>query len=252
MCCEEREGSGGLPSATGLPAVAENNRNHQGAAFPRGSVAFRARDRAGAARGGGPRGDGGVFFPRRDEWLLEWLTQRLREDDGEPGRRARCARECWEFFGELLRAVEPAVVAGTLKRHGVVALVAKTVEEAAAGVSDDGERAARLLDAMFGVIALLRRLGQDEGSVAASMKSTPDMCAGILGGFLDICRMPGMRVEREWVDTAVGLWRGSIWGSANNKKVGILQFKVQGLMEVDIRDMVGEMPARKCNSASCA
>jgi hypothetical protein len=206
----------------------------------------------------------GVFFPRRDEWLLEWLTQRLREDDGEPGRRARCAEECWEFLGELLRGVEPAVVAGTLKRHGVVALVAKTVEEArsggesspTAGVSGR-ERTARLLDAMFGVIVLLRRLGQDESSVAVSMKSTPDVCAGILGGFLDICQTLGMRevqVEREWIDTVVGLWRGSIWGNANNKKVGIrcLQFKVQGADGVDIRDMVREMPARKCNSASCA
>ena len=165
-----------------------------------------------------------VFFPRRTEWLLEWLAQRLKEDEGASGRAARTAHECWDFLLELLRAVDSAVVAGTLKRHGIVPLVAKTMEAVR------GEDAG-VLDGVAAVLGRVRELARVESSIAAALRSTPEVCAGILGAFLGVARevvVNGGRVEEMWVEAVVALWRGSIWGSANTKRVCPRHLGIEG------------------------
>jgi hypothetical protein len=180
---------------------------------------------------------------------LEWLAQRLKEDDGDAGRHARLSRECWDFLLEILQAVEPSAVAGILKRHGIVHLVARTVKEARISesdrkllrISDDGQEStssatergspcspandstASLLEGISGVLVWLKQRGECESSIAATSRSTPEVCAGILGDFLAICVDLFARretVDQVWVDSIVGLWKSSIWGSANSKKVG--------------------------------
>jgi hypothetical protein len=163
-----------------------------------------------------------IFFPRRNEWLLEWLVQRLKEDEGESGRQARTAKECWDFLRELLQAVEPVVVAGTLTRHGIVPLVAKMMGEAKEMTGETTEEVSELLDGMAAVLVLLRGIARSEASITASMRSTPEVCAGILGTFLEVYVIllgREVRVEQPWIDAVVDLWKGSIWGNADSKKV---------------------------------
>jgi len=168
-----------------------------------------------------------VFFPRRSEWLLEWLAQRLKEDEGPAGRAARTSTECWEFLLVLLQAADPPTVAGTLKRHGIVPLVARVMEELC---TQERGAPGKLLDSVAEVLTVLRGIASNETSIAAGLKASPDVAAGILGAFLRVCRqMIGGgsgdgRVRQAWIDAVVDLWRGSIWGSANAKKVCALAF----------------------------
>lgn len=95
-------------------------------------------------------GGSGVYFPQKEEWLLEWVVQRLREDDdaGAPeyetpllpilslhitylisfNARARCNPEFWEFILHLLPASTSA--ATILKKHNILQLISKTFYEA--------------------------------------------------------------------------------------------------------------------------
>ncbi|KAI5820155.1 Urb2/Npa2 family-domain-containing protein [Pyronema omphalodes] len=159
-----------------------------------------------------------LFFPRRNEWLLEWLVQRLKEDEKEAGRAARAALECWSFLGELLEAVEPSVVAGTLRRHGFVPLVAKTMEEIKAG---DIEGTTGLLQEITQVLGVLKKIAGKESYVAAAMKGSPEACSAILGGYLDVAvkLLEGeQEVDHSWTEAVTELWRGSVWGVSNVKK----------------------------------
>ncbi|KAF8251268.1 hypothetical protein K440DRAFT_659035 [Wilcoxina mikolae CBS 423.85] len=163
-----------------------------------------------------------IFFPRRNEWLLEWLVQRLKEDEGEPGRQARTAKECWDFLRELLEAVEPVIVARTVMRHGIVPMVAKMMEEAKGMAGETTEEVSGLLDGMATVLALLRRIAQSQRFITAYMKSTPEVCAGILGDFLEVCWILlgcEVQVEQRWIDAVVDLWKESIWANADSKKI---------------------------------
>jgi hypothetical protein len=169
-------------------------------------------------------------------------VQRLKEDEGAAGRAARTSRDCWEFLLELLHTVDPAIVAATLKRHGIVPIVAKMMEEVRGTV---GEEVAGLLDGVAAVLAALRQIAHSESSISASLKSSPEVCAGILGAFLMICRQlleRGMLVDQTWVDAVVDLWRSSIWGSANSKKVWVLfTSRAAGADGLDFDCVVGKM-----------
>lgn len=148
--------------------------------------------------------------------------QRLKEDEGESGRQARTAKECWDFLRELLQAVEPVAVAGTLTRHGIVPLVAKMMGEAKEMTGETTEEVSELLDGMAAVLVLLRGIARSEASITASMRSTPEVCAGTLGTFLEVYGIllgREVRVEQPWIDAVVDLWKGSIWGNADSKKV---------------------------------
>jgi hypothetical protein len=195
-----------------------------------------------------------VFFPRRNEWLLEWLVQRLKEDEGAAGRAARTSRDCWDFLLELIHTVDPAIVAVTLKRHGIVPLVAKTMEEVR-GMEGEEDETTGLLDGVAAVLLTLRGIAHTESSISASLKSSPEICAGILGVFLTICRQlleRGLPVDQTWVDAVVDLWRSSVWGSANSKKVSIIHVgDAIGLTKLDFYGMVREMLGSCSSSFGC-
>ena len=166
--------------------------------------------------------DSDLFFPRRGEWLLEWLVQRLKEDDD---RAARTAADSWALLAALLRSVAPAAVAATLKRHAIVSLVAKTMAEIGdAAHADDGDgRVARLLDQMLlGVVRLLLDVGgRGNGAVAAAVRAAPETGAAVLGAFLRVARhrcAHGAPLNPAWLLAAAELWEGSIWGSGHAKK----------------------------------
>lgn len=168
-------------------------------------------------------GDSDLFFPRRREWLLEWLVQRLKEDDD---RDARTAAESWAFLAALLRTVAPAAVAATLKRHAIVPLVAKAMAEI--GVEADAAGAGegpvtRLLDEMLlGVVRLLLDVaGRGNSAVAAAVRAPPETAAAVLGAFLHVARRRcthGAPLKHSWLLAAVELWESSIWGSGHAKK----------------------------------
>ena len=92
-----------------------------------------------------------------------------------------------------------------------------------------------LLDKIAAVLTELRGIANSESSIAAALKASPEVAAGILGAFLTVCRRiigSGARVEAVWVNAMVDLWRGSIWGSVNAKEVcalGLLGYWVVGL-----------------------
>ncbi|PWW77915.1 hypothetical protein C7212DRAFT_356767 [Tuber magnatum] len=72
--------------------------------------------------------DSKVFFPRKEEWLLEWLVQRLGEK-GEGNATARCNPRFWGMLLKLLRIPSHASVATILKKHSFLQVVGKTLFE---------------------------------------------------------------------------------------------------------------------------
>jgi len=69
-----------------------------------------------------------VFFPRKEEWLLEWLVQRLGEK-GDGSAAARCNPKFWGMLLKLLRASSHNSVTTILKKHSFLQAVGKTLSE---------------------------------------------------------------------------------------------------------------------------
>ncbi|KAG0637847.1 hypothetical protein HOY80DRAFT_888893 [Tuber brumale] len=72
--------------------------------------------------------DNKLFFPRKEEWLLEWLVQRLGEK-GDGSVSARCDPKFWWMLLKLLRTSSHASVATILKKHSFLQVVGKTLSE---------------------------------------------------------------------------------------------------------------------------
>lgn len=90
-----------------------------------------------------------MYFPKKEEWLLEWAVQRLKEEEGESGveyvtrsgwmgvevltkgvvGRARLSPRFWSFVYEVLVRTEREVAARCLRKHGFLQLVGMTIEE---------------------------------------------------------------------------------------------------------------------------
>ncbi|RPA95951.1 hypothetical protein L873DRAFT_1696063 [Choiromyces venosus 120613-1] len=77
------------------------------------------------------RQDNKVFFPRKEEWLLEWLVQRLGEK-GDGSARARCNPAFWRMLLKLLHDSSQASIATILRKHSFLQVVGKTLSEAKA------------------------------------------------------------------------------------------------------------------------
>lgn len=98
-------------------------------------------------------------------------------------------------------------------------LVGKTVEEIKAGGT---EGTAGLLQQITQVLGVLKQIAGKESYVAAAMKGSPEACAAILGGYLEVAGklLAGeQEVDNSWTEAATELWRGSVWGVSNVKKV---------------------------------
>ncbi|EPS43030.1 hypothetical protein H072_2979 [Dactylellina haptotyla CBS 200.50] len=77
------------------------------------------------------RTDTAVFFPGKEEWLVEWLVERLA---GEAASDGRLSLKAWNTLLDLLNSpnLNPNVASAILRRHKFVAIVAKTLSEAVA------------------------------------------------------------------------------------------------------------------------
>ncbi len=155
--------------------------------------------------------------------------------------RARISPDFWQFLLQLLRSCSTTIVASVLKRHGLSTTLAKTFQELASGADDifstpresaspvdDNvevgaiDRTVRLLDAITAMLRYLHELGNTEASIRAVLRGTPEVCSVVLGSFLRTLTElveRGQSIHEYWVDTVLGLWRGSVWGNPNFKKV---------------------------------
>ncbi|KAF8428230.1 Urb2/Npa2 family-domain-containing protein [Tirmania nivea] len=70
-----------------------------------------------------------VHFPKKEEWLIEWAVQRLKEEEGDGGVEARLSGRFWTFLLELLRKTDWAVATRCLRKHSFLQLVGMTMEE---------------------------------------------------------------------------------------------------------------------------
>lgn len=70
-----------------------------------------------------------MHFPKKEEWLVEWTVQRLKEEEGDGGVEARLSGRFWTFLLELLKKTDRAVAARCLRKHGFLQLVGMTMVE---------------------------------------------------------------------------------------------------------------------------
>ncbi|KAF8477135.1 hypothetical protein BDZ91DRAFT_13366 [Kalaharituber pfeilii] len=70
-----------------------------------------------------------IYFPRKEEWLVEWAVQRLREEEGDSGAEARLSSRFWRFLLDLLRKTDRALAAKCLRKHGFLQLMKMTLDE---------------------------------------------------------------------------------------------------------------------------
>ncbi|KAK6341055.1 hypothetical protein TWF696_009364 [Orbilia brochopaga] len=72
-----------------------------------------------------------IFFPGKEEWLVEWLVERLDDSSSLDGR---LSPEAWDILYELLAAqnLNFTIAAATLKKHKFVAILARTLSDAVA------------------------------------------------------------------------------------------------------------------------
>lgn len=177
-----------------------------------------------------------IYFPQRNEWLLEWLAQRLKEED-DPA--ARASPESWRLLRNLLGAVgDWNAVAAILKRHSVVAAVARafaelrkrlgeeeyaTPREMALGQEEEEEEAVvQTLRGVMEVLETLREPARKNGAMIVATKMPVESSAALLGDFFAVCEVflgRMISIENGWVDNVLWLWRSSVWGNPNTKKV---------------------------------
>ncbi|KAF8449930.1 hypothetical protein BGX38DRAFT_1142353 [Terfezia claveryi] len=74
-----------------------------------------------------------MHFPKKEEWLVEWTVQRLKEEEGDGGVEARLSGRFWTFLLELLKKTDSAVAARCLRKHGFLQLVGMTMAECRKG-----------------------------------------------------------------------------------------------------------------------
>ncbi|KAJ6262168.1 hypothetical protein Dda_2973 [Drechslerella dactyloides] len=73
-----------------------------------------------------------IFFPGKEQWLVEWLVERLDEPASSPD--GRLSPEAWDILYELLTTpnLNTTAAAATLKKHKFVGILARTLSDAAA------------------------------------------------------------------------------------------------------------------------
>lgn len=145
--------------------------------------------------------------------------QRVKEEDNCTGR---AAPETWRLLFDLLGAVEDAnIVAGILKRHSVVAGIARALGELR--ITLEGMSiTANELGVIADVLERLKEMARKNSSVMVAVRAPIEASAAILGDFFGICEVllvGGQNVEESWVENMMWLWSSSVWGSSNTKRV---------------------------------
>ncbi|KAK6363287.1 hypothetical protein TWF730_000727 [Orbilia blumenaviensis] len=85
------------------------------------------------------RGNVALFFPGKEEWLAEWLVERLEDEASSSGR---LSPDAWNTLYDLFSTpdLNLTAAAATLRKHKFVGIVAKTLSDAVAKYStEDGE-----------------------------------------------------------------------------------------------------------------
>ncbi|KAK6516797.1 hypothetical protein TWF506_006683 [Arthrobotrys conoides] len=84
------------------------------------------------------RGEVVLFFPGKEEWLVEWLVERLEDGTSSDGR---LSPDAWNTLYDLLNTLDLNLTAAstTLRKHKFAGIIAKTLSEAAAKYSSEEE-----------------------------------------------------------------------------------------------------------------
>ncbi|KAK6509515.1 hypothetical protein TWF481_004255 [Arthrobotrys musiformis] len=84
------------------------------------------------------RGEVALFFPGKEEWLVEWLVERLEDGTSSDGR---LSPDAWNTLYELLNTPDLNLTAAsaTLRKHKFAGIIAKTLSDAVATYSNEEE-----------------------------------------------------------------------------------------------------------------
>ncbi|KAK6357038.1 hypothetical protein TWF718_001369 [Orbilia javanica] len=84
------------------------------------------------------RGEVALFFPGKEEWLVEWLVERLGDGTSSEGR---LSPDAWNTLYDLLNTPDLNLTAAsaTLRKHKFAGIIAKTLSEAVAIYSSEEE-----------------------------------------------------------------------------------------------------------------
>ncbi|KAF3918920.1 hypothetical protein ABW20_dc0105853 [Dactylellina cionopaga] len=84
------------------------------------------------------RSEVSIYFPGKEEWLVEWLVERLEDEASLDGR---LSPETWDTLLELLKTpnLNLTAASATLRKHKFVGIIAKTLSDAVVRYQgDDG------------------------------------------------------------------------------------------------------------------
>ncbi|RVD80674.1 uncharacterized protein DFL_008568 [Arthrobotrys flagrans] len=84
------------------------------------------------------RGEVALFFPGKEEWLVEWLVERLEDGTSSDGR---LSPDAWNTLYDLLNTPDLNLIAAsaTLRKHKFAGIIAKTLSDAVATYSNKEE-----------------------------------------------------------------------------------------------------------------
>ncbi|KAF3237766.1 hypothetical protein TWF192_010772 [Orbilia oligospora] len=84
------------------------------------------------------RGEVALFFPGKEEWLVEWLVERLEDGTSSDGR---LSPDAWNTLYDLLNTPGLSLTAAstTLRKHKFAGIIAKTLSDAVATYSSEEE-----------------------------------------------------------------------------------------------------------------
>lgn len=140
--------------------------------------------------------------------------------------------------------MDTASIAGTLKRHGIVASVARVMSElrsdlckrSAASSSSarveaglEAAKIAALLAAVTKTLDFLREIAKAEISILVALRITIETSATILGDFLAVCEhllRANSKLEQSCLLAVTSLWTTSIWGNSDYRKVRVIGLKM--------------------------
>ncbi|KAK6534287.1 hypothetical protein TWF281_005615 [Arthrobotrys megalospora] len=82
------------------------------------------------------KGEVALFFPGKEEWLVEWLVERLEDEASSDGR---LSPDAWNTLYDLLKTpnLNLTSASATLRKHKFAGIIAKTLSDAVAKYSSE-------------------------------------------------------------------------------------------------------------------
>ncbi|TGZ85742.1 hypothetical protein EX30DRAFT_31974 [Ascodesmis nigricans] len=97
-----------------------------------------------------------------------------------------------------------------------------TLSEDAMDIDEEEDPVTPNLEAVATVLETLRGLGANNGSAMVATKVPVETSAALLGDFFGVSQVLLRRtlsVQTSWVENFLWLWRSSVWGNSNIKKI---------------------------------